>query len=177
MTWNKEADGAMRSHSAKIITAAGGGSHSTPAGNNAKMKPANFKNGGRVGYQDGGDVEEAMEGEAPMGRLDRPSRGAPKGKGATTVNVIIAPKPDAPPMPMPIPAGPPPGIGAPPPDGAGGPPPMPPSGPPPGMMGRKSGGRVMIDADGGAGSGPGRLEKIKDYGGKAGSPAKSPKGD
>ncbi|HEY6861686.1 MAG TPA: hypothetical protein VI358_18115 [Pseudolabrys sp.] len=175
MTWNKEADGAQRSHANRIITSAGGGAHSTPAGNNTKVKPANFKNGGRVGYQDGGDVEEMMEGEAPSTRLDRPSRGA-KGKGATTVNVIIAPKPDAQPMPVPIPAGPP----APPP-GAG--PAMPPGGPggapggmPP-MMGRKDGGRVFKQTDDGAGSGPGRLEKISAYGSKAGKPAKSPKGD
>ncbi len=164
MTWNKEADSAMRSHSNKIITAAGGGAHSTPAGNNTKVKPQGFKAGGRVGFADGGlpgGDDEAMEGEAPAGRLDRPTRGAKKG-GATTVNVIIAQKPDQPPAspmmpPPPADAGPPM-----PPPGAGAPP-MGPGGPPP-MMGRKAGGRVNYPIDDGAGGAAGRLEKTKAYG-------------
>jgi len=74
-----------------------------------------------------------------------------KGKGKTTVNVIVSPQgggqqpPQRVPVPVPVPQGPPPGAGAPPPGGMppGGAPPM--GGgamPPPGMMGRKAGGRV-----------------------------------
>ncbi len=163
MSYKSEAQAANAAHCRKIIDAAGGGSYPTPHGDGARAK---FKNGGRVGYADGGSVE----GDTPMSRLDRPSRG--KKGGATTVNVIVAQKPDqAPPVPM----MPPPGLGAPPappstPIGAGGPPV-----PPPGMMGRKSGGRVFAQIDDGAGSGPGRLEKIKAYGAKAGKPIKAVK--
>jgi hypothetical protein len=174
--YRSQADASQKAHANKIISAAGGGGHSAPHGQDGSAKRKGFKNGGRC-YEDGGIVEEAMEGEMSSARLDRPSR---KGKGATTVNVVIAQKPDAPaapPMPImpPIPMGPP--AGAPPPPMPMGPPPGAgaPGGLPPELMGRKRGGRVMADA--GAGSGEGRLDKIKDYGAKAGKPAKTPKND
>ena len=115
-----------------------------------------------------------------------------KGKGKTTVNVIVSPQgggqqpPQRVPVPVPVPQGPPPGAGAPPPGGMppGGPPPM--GGgamPPPGMMGRKAGGRVsgpegdsFCKGSGGenvtkavrekyGNNGLGRLEKLKRQGG------------
>lgn len=141
----------------------------------------------------------SVEGHKPRKRLDRATRrhpdepqdkalikrmvkpedlrkgyakgGAVKGKGKTTVNVIIAgdrgqqqPPPQMPMMPPPPPAGPPP-MAPPPPH------PMPPQMPPPGApgmpMGRKSGGRVSYPIEDGAGGGRGRLEKVRAYGKKA----------
>lgn len=169
MSYKTEANASQSAKSNRLISNAGGGSHSKPVGDNARVPPAGIAQK----FADGGMVE----GEPSMGRLDRPAR---KGKGATTVNVnIISPQKDAaPPMP---PMMPPPDAAAPP---MAGPPPGPPPGPggpgggmPMPPMGRKSGGRVFSQPDDGAGSGPGRLEKIKDYGAKAGKPAKSPKGD
>lgn len=121
-----------------------------------------------------------VEGAKPRKRLDRmrdgyAKGGAVKGKGKTTVNVIIAgqgggadkmpPPTGGPPMPMMPPAGPP------------MPPPRPPMLPPtampppnpgaPPMMGRKDGGRVGYPIKDGAGGGEGRKEKIKAYGAKA----------
>lgn len=169
--YRSQADASQRAHANRIISSAGGGGHSAPHGQDGSVKRKGYKNGGRC-YEDGGIVEEMMEGETSAPRLDRPSRG--KKGGATTVNVIIAQKepqgaagalppsmPPVPPMaPPPVPAGPP--------MGAGGP-------PMPDMPMRKNGGRVNTDS--GAGGGLGRLEKIKDYGKKAGKPAKTPRND
>ncbi|HXJ24817.1 MAG TPA: hypothetical protein VNH17_03915 [Streptosporangiaceae bacterium] len=114
----------------------------------------------------------AVEGEsAKGGRLDRYAAGgrAKHKKGATTVNVIVAPGGhDQPPMPMahpmPAPMGAPPGGPPampphpmmPPPGGPGAGAPMPPGGP---MPMRKRGGAVKMTA--GAESGLGRLEKSR----------------
>lgn len=150
----------------------------------------------RKGYADGGDVEEEgvsgpdkngmMTYNKPMAKLYRNPQGARAGyadggavkpkKGATTVNVIIAPQGGGaaapPPMPMPPPsdAGPPPPAVVPPRPAAvmpppGGLPPVPPGGLAPPM--RKAGGRVTGGYDAGAGSGLGREEKIAKYGANA----------
>ena len=128
---------------------------------NAALK---FKKGGRAARATGGNV----------------------GKGKTNINIVIAPQTaEKPQMPVPV-AGPPPMLpkppmppmGAPPmgagpsgapggmpqlpPHMAGGPGPMPP-GMPPMPMPRKSGGRA-IKMENGAGSGEGRLEKVRKYG-------------
>lgn len=133
--------------------------------------------------KDGGCVE----GERGHHHMAHRARGGKTGGGKhTKVNVIIAPQGGggggAPAMGAarpPMAAAPPPHPPMPP---AGGPPPMPPpamtrpgmgmpgaappmGAPPPGMM-RARGGKVHMEA--GSGSGPGRLEKMKDYGGSRG---------
>lgn len=126
-------------------------------------------------------------GHKPKHRADR------KGRGHTTVNVVVAgqhPKPVPVPIPKPVPVPVDPAMAA----GAGAPPPgmpmPPPDGGPQPPMGLKTGGRAKVDSqrdpikgipdgqfkkggrtrkmpvpmDAGAGGAKGRLEKAKDYG-------------
>jgi hypothetical protein len=147
------------------------------------QRASNAAEGYNEKMREAGDMTRRKAG----GRTAKKDGGAVK-KGSTNINIVIAPpaRPGAevggampPPMPPPMPPKPPmpmPPIGGPapammPPTGLGGvgmPPPhpgmMPPPGAPP-MMARKNGGKVHMEF--GAGGGKGRLEKIKECGGKA----------
>lgn len=110
-----------------------------------------------------------LDGAAPKQSLAKRARGGKLGRKGTTVQVIVAPQAGKEPVPVPVPMGKPLGMGAPPPPPAammppgGMPPPgaMPPGGPP--MMPRARGGKVP-DMTAGAMSGPGRIEKMHEYG-------------
>lgn len=138
------------------------------------LAAAGMNKGGKLKRADGGMAEE-IEGKRPMGgRMPRASGGSAK-KG-TTVNIIIAQKPEhqmmpggapggampppKPPMPMPAP-------GAPPPMGPQGAPagPMPggPNMPPPSMQPHAKGGSVYPDMKFSAANGKGRMEKARKY--------------
>lgn len=125
----------------------------------------------RLGRKNGGMAEE-IEGKRPVsGRMPRASGGATK-KG-TTVNIIIAQKPEPQPAPggtppgamMPKPPMPMPAPGAPAPMGApAGPMPGGPNMPPPSMQPHAKGGSVYPDMKYSAANAKGRMEKARKYG-------------
>lgn len=146
-----------------------------------------YKRGGHVKHEDEAEDralihEEIKKAEHKHKFADGGAVGGKKKSGRTTVNVIVAPQGQqgggATPVPVPVPAGPPPVVprppmAGPPPGLAGAGMPMPPpgaGGPPPMIPPRKKGGRVNFGPENGgeappmeAGSlsGLGRLEKIK----------------
>lgn len=160
---------AEASRSAKMAALDASGETISPGAQSVKMpsisQTGQTKDTQRVPTRkEGGRV--CMDDDAPSKkRGDRPAfatGGAVKArKGATTVNVIVAPSGAGAPPPMPM--GPPPMDMGPPPGPMGPPPgmaPPGPMGPPPGMPMRAAGGRVAKKAFGGAqigtGMGPGR---------------------
>lgn len=136
-----------------------GAQGSTKLATQAEHAMRKYANGGIVGDDEEDELEGMggdVEGDDPMPRLDRPSRGGKKDKKAgTNVNVIIMPPAaagaGAPPVVPPVAAGPmpppPPVAGPPPGPMAGGPPMMPPGAGGPPM--RKNGGGVNAYANGG----------------------------
>ena len=148
------------------------------------LKGMHKKADGGVVHEKGAQDPE-VSGTRPTGGRVARAEGGKTAKKGTTVNIIIAQKPEhqgmgaMPPHPAaPPPMAPPPGAMPPPPPGAMGPPPgaggppMPPPGggnmPPPSMqrppMGHAKGGSVYPDMKYAAAGGKGRLEKIREYG-------------
>lgn len=135
------------------------------------LAAAGMNKGGKLKRADGGMAEE-IEGKRPVsGRMPRASGGATK-KG-TTVNIIIAQKPEPQPAPggappgamMPKPPMPMPAPGAPAPMGApAGPMPGGPNMPPPSMQPHAKGGSVYPDMKYSAANAKGRMEKARKYG-------------
>lgn len=116
------------------------------------------------------------DGEHGKQRIGKYARGGPtSSKKGTTVNVVIAGSggQQQPPqrVPVPVPAGPPPGMPPRPPMGAA---PAAPGGMPPARPPMNTGGRIKKLAphkyDAGSGGGLGRLEKAKEYGAKKRTP-------
>lgn len=144
------------------------------------LAAAGMNTGGKAKKRAAGGQAEEIEGKRPQGgRMARKDGGATK-KG-TTVNIIIAQKPEhqqpgipagpgamppKPSGPMPVPGAPAPAVMGP--QGApAGPMPGGPNMPPPSMqppMGRKDGGKVYPDMKHSAANGLGRIEKAKKYG-------------
>ncbi len=146
MSYNKTADNDKKSRAERLISAAGSGTLAASYKPSVATERRAYKDGGRC-YESGGMIE----GDMPSMRRDRSTK---KKQPSTTVNVIVAQKPNAESAMPPIPQlG---GLGGPP---AGAPAPVPPLP----LMGRKDGGRIMTKMDAGAGSGEGRLEKIKNF--------------